>query len=51
LGDKYWQKRDLMVALLDWLSRLANAEPMIAWSADSVAARLLAGRLRNDTPT
>jgi putative DNA methylase len=51
LGEKYWQKRDPMVALLDWLARLANAEPMIAWSADSVAARLLAGRLRNDTPT
>ena len=51
LGERYWQKRDHMVALLDWLARLANAEPMIAWAADSQAARLLAGRLRNDTPT
>ena len=50
LGDKYWQKRDHMVALLDWLARLANAEPMISWADDSQAARLLAGRLRNDTP-
>ena len=39
LGDKYWQKRDHMVALLDWLARLANAEPMISWADDSQAAR------------
>ncbi len=35
-------------ALLEWLAALANAEGMNEWTADSEAARILAGRLPND---
>jgi putative DNA methylase len=37
-----------LIALLEWLAALANAEGMNEWSIDSEAARILAGRLRND---
>ena len=36
------------VNLLEWLAALGNAEGMGEWVADSDAARMLAGRLRND---
>jgi putative DNA methylase len=36
------------VRLLEWLSHLGNAAGMEEWQADSEAARILAGRLRND---
>ena len=36
------------IALLEWLAALGNAESMNEWSTDSEAARILAGRLRND---
>ena len=47
-GQGYWGKREGFVGLLEWLAALGNAEGMNEWVADSEAARLLAGRLRND---
>ena len=47
-GQAYWGKREGFVALLDWLAALGNAEGMNEWIGDSEAARILAGRLRND---
>jgi putative DNA methylase len=47
-GQGYWSKREGFVALLEWLAALGNAEGMTEWIADSEAARMLAGRLRND---
>lgn len=47
-GPTYWQRRESLVALLEWLAALGNAEGMEEWIADSEAARILAGRLRND---
>jgi putative DNA methylase len=47
-GQAYWGKREGFVNLLEWLAALGNAEGMQEWVADSEAARMLAGRLRND---
>lgn len=47
-GQAYWGKRENFVGLLEWLSALGNAEGMGEWADDSEAARILAGRLRND---
>ena len=47
-GQGYWGLRERFVHLLDWLSALGNAEEMAEWAEDSVSARILAGRLRND---
>lgn len=47
-GQGYWALRERFVHLLDWVSALGNAEAMGAWAEDSAAARVLAGRLRND---
>lgn len=47
-GQAYWSKREGFVSLLEWLSVLGNAEGMNEWAEDSEAARILAGRLRND---
>ena len=47
-GLGYWGKREVFVYLLDWLAALGNAEGMQEWINDSDAARILAGRLRND---
>lgn len=44
----YWQLRERFLGLLEWLAGLGNSAGMEAWSTDSAAARLLAGRLRND---
>ena len=44
----YWGRREAMVRLLDWLSALGNSEDTADWAKDSEAARILAGRLRND---
>jgi putative DNA methylase len=44
----YWQYRERFLALLEWLADLGNTAEMTAWTNDSAAARLLAGRLRND---
>jgi hypothetical protein len=47
-GQVYWQLRERFVGLLEWLAALGNATDMGEWAADSEAARILAGRLRND---
>lgn len=47
-GQAYWGKRESFVALLEWFAALGNAEGMTEWLEDSEAARILAGRLRND---
>lgn len=47
-GQTYWRYRERFVHLLDWLAALSNAEEMAEWAEDSEAARILAGRLRND---
>jgi putative DNA methylase len=47
-GQGYWGKREGFVFLLEWLAALGNAEGMNEWITDSEAARILAGRLRND---
>ena len=47
-GQGYWGKREGFVNLLEWLAALGNAVGMNEWVADSEAARMLAGRLRND---
>jgi|GEM_PF-1725113 len=44
----YWQLRERFLVLLEWLANLGNTAGMDAWTTDSTAARLLAGRLRND---
>ncbi len=48
LGPGYWGVRERLVVLSDWLAQLANAAGMDEWQADADAARILAGRLRND---
>jgi adenine-specific DNA methylase len=47
-GQRYWSKREGFIGLLEWLATLGNAEGMNEWIKDSEAARILAGRLRND---
>jgi putative DNA methylase len=47
-GQSYWQRRERFIGLLEWLAALGNAEGMQEWTSDSEAARILAGRLRND---
>ncbi len=47
-GQGYWNQRERFVGLLEWLALLGNAEGMNEWIADSEAARILAGRMRND---
>jgi len=47
-GQGYWGQRERFIALLEWLAALSNAVGMDEWVADSEAARILAGRLRND---
>ena len=47
-GQGYWGQRERFIGLLEWLAALGNAKGMNEWIADSEAARILAGRLRND---
>jgi putative DNA methylase len=47
-GQGYWGQREGFIGLLEWLAALGNAQGMAEWVADSDAARILAGRLRND---
>ncbi len=44
----YWQHRQRLIAILDWLSPLARAVGMEDWKEDGDYARLLAGLLRGD---
>jgi adenine-specific DNA methylase len=47
-GQHYWNQRERFIVLLEWLASLGNADSMKEWVTDSDAARILAGRLRND---
>ena len=47
-GQGYWSQRERFIGLLEWIAAIGNAEGMNEWIADSEAARILAGRLRND---
>lgn len=47
-GQGYWGQRERFISLLEWLAALGNAVGMDEWITDSEAARMLAGRLRND---
>lgn len=47
-GPAYWGRREGFVAQLEWLAALGNAAGMNEWVNDAEAARILAGRLRND---
>jgi putative DNA methylase len=47
-GQGYWGQREGFIGLLEWLAALGNAQGMSEWISDSEAARILAGRLRND---
>lgn len=47
-GQGYWMQRERFVGLLEWLSQMGNTVGMEEWIDDSEAARILAGRLRND---
>ncbi len=47
-GQGYWTQRERFIGLLEWLSQLGNTAGMEEWADDSEAARILAGRLRND---
>lgn len=47
-GHGYWTQRERFIGLLEWLAQLGNTADMEEWQEDSAAARVLAGRLRND---
>lgn len=47
-GQGYWTQRERFIGLLEWLAQLGNTAGMDEWRGDSEAARILAGRLRND---
>jgi putative DNA methylase len=47
-GQGYWMQRERFIGLLEWLAQLGYIAGMDEWRADSEAARILAGRLRND---
>jgi len=47
-GQGYWTQRERFIGLLEWLAQLGNTAGMDEWHDDSEAARILAGRLRND---
>ncbi len=49
LGSVYWTRRSKLIELLEWLACLSAFDGMETWTKDSESARLLAGRLRNDT--
>ena len=48
LDSDFVQRRERFIGLLEWLAALGNAAGMAEWTRDSNAARILAGRLRND---
>lgn len=45
---EYWNTRDRIIHILDFLARLDRVAGMQHWGKDSEAARLLAGAVRND---
>lgn len=44
----YWQAREKLIHILDYLARLSAVTTMPHWRQDATAARVLAGALRND---
>lgn len=44
----YWASREKVIHILEYLSRLRYASPMVHWEKDASAAALLAGAVRND---
>jgi adenine-specific DNA methylase len=44
----YWQMREKLIHILDYLARLGAVSTMVHWRNDAAAAQLLAGVLRND---
>lgn len=44
----YWQLREKLIHILDYLARLDAVSTMAHWQKDAAAAQLLAGVLRND---
>jgi putative DNA methylase len=44
----YWQMREKLIHILDYLARLGAVSTMTHWRNDAAAAQLLAGVLRND---
>ena len=48
LGQAYWNQREKIAHILDYLSRLSYAETMQNWQRESHAAALLAGAVKND---
>jgi putative DNA methylase len=48
LEQNYWNNRERIVHLLDYLSRLGHTASMKSWRKDSYAAGLLSGAVRND---
>jgi putative DNA methylase len=46
----YWNKRKLLIAMLDYVIRFESIEHMSHWQDDVASAKLLAGAIQNDTP-
>lgn len=44
----YWQVREKIIHVLDFLAALRRVSGMTYWEKDAEAARLLAGAIRND---
>ena len=44
----YWQVREKIIHILDFLAALRQVSDMTPWQKDAEAARLLAGAIRND---
>jgi len=46
--NDYWQAREKLIHVLDYLARLSAVATMAHWQKDADAAQVLAGALRND---
>lgn len=48
LGDRYWDQRQLVIALLDYFGKFEINQNMEHWHKDAHAAHLLMGAIRNE---
>lgn len=48
LGDRYWDQRQLVIALLEYFGRFEFNQNMEHWHKDAHAAHLLVGAIRNE---
>lgn len=48
LGDRYWDQRQLVIALLDYFGKFEINKNMEHWHKDAHAAHLLMGAIRNE---